>query len=572
MFFDTPNILWLLLVLPPALVAFFWWSWRTRQQLMTRFIQSRLLAGLTAGISPLRQKLRLGLIVLAVACLILALAGPRWGASWEDVQQRGIDIVVAIDCSKSMLAQDIAPNRLARAKLAALELMQKARTDRLGLVAFAGSAFLECPLTIDDTAFSQSVDALNVNTISQGGTAIAEAIDSALTAFKEKDNHKVLVLITDGEDHDSGAVEAAQKAAEEGLRIYTIGIGTPQGELLFVKDPQGHSEYVRDEEGHAVKSRLNEELLREIAGKTEGGFYLRLQGAKTIDTLYAEGLSKLPKTAHQEKRVKQYHQRFQWPLGAAIVLLVAEMLIPERRRELRSAPAPRVVAPKAAAGVAALLLFLAMAPATFAASPTTALRDYKAGKFDQALKQYEQLLERNSDDPRLHFNAGAAAYRNRHFEESVKQFNAALASPDVKLQELAYYNRGNSQYWLGEQNQDPQKKTEAWEKALKDYDFSLKLDSQDPDARFNKEFVKKKLEELKQQQQQQQKNQPNNIEPSEEAKKAKAAADDAVRRRDYAKALEIMETQLSKDPTTSYYSDYIQRLKDVNGVQETAKH
>ena len=129
--------------------------------------------------------------MLAVACLILALARPQWGFAWEEVKQRGLDIVVAIDTSKSMLAEDIAPNRLARAKLAALDLMQQAKSDRLGLVAFAGNAFLQCPLTIDDAAFRQSVEALDVNTIPQGGTAIAEAIETALTAFKEGDNHKV---------------------------------------------------------------------------------------------------------------------------------------------------------------------------------------------------------------------------------------------------------------------------------------------------------------------------------------------------------------------------------------------
>lgn len=336
--FANPHLLSLLLVFPPALLAFFWWSWRKRQALMTRFIQARLLPGLVAGVSPARQKFRLGCLVLAVACLILALARPQWGFTWQEVKQRGVDIVVAIDVSKSMLARDIAPNRLARAKLAALDLMQQARSDRLGLVAFAGSAFLQCPLTIDDAAFRQSVEALDVNSISQGGTALADAIQTALTAFKTDDNHKVLVLMTDGEDHDSGALAAAQKAARAGMRIYTIGIGTPEGELLRLQDAQGHSDYIRDEQGNVVKSHLNERLLQEIAGASEGGFYLPLRGAKTIDTLYAQGLAKLPKSEHEEKFVKLYHERFYWPLGLAILLLVAEMLLPERKREMNAAP------------------------------------------------------------------------------------------------------------------------------------------------------------------------------------------------------------------------------------------
>src|SRR5262249_5074892 len=156
MIFGNPQLLWLLLVIPPAMLAFFWWSAKVRDRLVTQFIQARLLQGLTVGISTARQRFRLACLILAVVCLILALARPQWGFDWEETKQRGLDIVVAIDTSKSMLAEDIAPNRLARAKLAALDLMQQARSDRLGLVAFAGEAFLQCPLTSDDAAFRQS--------------------------------------------------------------------------------------------------------------------------------------------------------------------------------------------------------------------------------------------------------------------------------------------------------------------------------------------------------------------------------------------------------------------------------
>ncbi len=335
MTFAHPQILWLLLVFPPALIAFLWWSWRKRQSLMTQFIQSRLLPGLVSGLSVTREKIRAAALVLAVVCLILALARPQWGFAWEEVKRRGLDIVAAIDTSKSMLAEDIPPNRLARAKLAALDLMQLARSDRLGLVAFAGNAFLQCPLTIDDTAFRQSVEALDVNVMSQGGTAIAEAIEAALGAFKEGENFKVLVLFTDGEDHDSGALEAAQKAAQSGLQIFTIGIGTTEGDLLRVKDARGNSDYVRDEQGNVVKSHLNEKLLQQIAGATEKGFYLPLRGAKTMDALYEKGLAPLPKTEGKEQWTKRAQERYYWPLALAVALLLAEVLFPERKRESR---------------------------------------------------------------------------------------------------------------------------------------------------------------------------------------------------------------------------------------------
>lgn len=564
--FAHPDILWLLLVLPTALTAFFWWSWRKRQELAKQFIQTRLLPGLISGVSPARQKLRMAAIVLAVAFAILALARPQWGFTWEEVKQRGLDVVVAIDTSKSMLAEDIAPNRLARAKLAALDLMQQSKSDRLGLVAFAGSAFLQCPLTIDDNAFRQSVEALDVNIIPSGGTALAEAINIARTAFKEGENHKVLVIFSDGEDNDEGALEAAQQAAKEGLRIFTVGVGTAEGELLRVKDAKGRMDYIRDDQGNVVKSRLNESLLQEIAFATEGRMYLRLAGAKTIDALYEQGLAPLPKSEGQEKLVKRYQEHYHWPLAAAILLLLAEMLLPEQKRAARRAAG--LAEASAMRGVTALLV-LVLGLAMAAGSPATALREYEAGRFEAALKEYEQALERKKDDPRLHFNAGAAAYRQRKFDQAIRHFTEALPAQDLKLQEQAYYNLGNTLYRAGEAAGDPQKMQQAWEDALRRYDGAIKLNTNNADARFNYEFVKTKLEELKQQQQQQQ-NPEKPPDPSEEAKKAKAAADEAVRRRDYRRALEIMENQLQRDPTTSYYSDYIERLREVNGVENPA--
>jgi Ca-activated chloride channel family protein len=329
--FEHPHLLWLLFLAIPGMIAFFWWTWRTKRRLISQFVQSRLLANLTVGVSTARQKLRMGLLVASVAFLIVVLARPQWGFDWEQAKQRGLDIVVAIDTSKSMLAEDVAPNRLTRAKLAALDLKRLAKTDRVGLVAFAGSAFLQCPLSLDDEAFRQSVNALDVNIIPQGGTAIAEAIETAQAAFKDKsDNHKVLVLFTDGEDHDGHAVEAAKSAAKEGMRIFTVGVGSANGELLKITDAKGRSDFVKDEQGNVVKSHLNEGLLQEVAKATEG-FYMLLSGANAMDVLYERGLAPLPKTERSDRRVKRYHERYQWLLGLTIVLLMAEMFLPERR-------------------------------------------------------------------------------------------------------------------------------------------------------------------------------------------------------------------------------------------------
>lgn len=564
--FAHAQILWLLLVFPPALVVFFWWALRERKRLMTLFIEARLLPGLISGVSPARQKFRFACLIGAVTLLIIALARPQWGFTWEESKQKGLDIVVAIDTSKSMLAEDIAPNRLARAKLAALDLMKQAKSDRLGLVAFAGSAFLQCPLTVDDSAFRQSIETLDVNIIPQGGTALAEAITTALTAFKEGDNFKVLVLFTDGEDNDEGAQSAAEAAAKEGMKIFTIGVGTAEGELLRVTDAKGRSDYIRDDQNNVVKSRLNEKLLREIASTTEGG-YLQLSGTKTMETLYSTGLAPLPKSEGQEKLVKRYYERYHWPLAAAILLLLVEMLWPERKRDRvakkESGDAAVAVGLKPAATGAGDAVRVAVVLGLFAwsfaasASPATALKNYREGKYDEALKEYQQAIEQKKDDLRLHFNAGTVAYRMTNYTAAAQYFTRAAAAPDLKLQQAAYYNLGNTQFRMGETTEDLDALITQWEAAAKSYQSAATLDKNDRDAEHNLAFVKSAVEMVKQMR--------------EAARRAREDADQSLRRRNYRRALEIMESLLQQNIAAKPFQEFTKKLKDIDAIATPAQ-
>lgn len=554
MSFANPHLLWLLVTIPPALLLFLWWSSRERWRLMTQFIQGRLLPGLLVGVSPKREKLRAALLIVAIAFLIFAISGPQFGYELEEVQQRGLDVVVAIDTSRSMLAEDIAPNRLTRAKYAALELMQEARTDRLGLVAFAGTAFLQCPLTIDNTAFRQSVNSLDVNTLPEGGTAIAEAIETAQSAFKEGDNHRVLVLFTDGEDHDSTALEAAKKVAQNGMKIFTIGIGSAEGELLRIRNANGQSDYIRDSEGNVVKSRLNEQLLREIAGAA-GGFYLPLRGAGTIDTLYEKGLAPLPKSDSLEKWVRRARERYHWPLAIALILLVAEALFPERKQDRNSKPRRST---KTTAAAHAALLTLMLIPAIAMGSPKTALADYKAGKFAAAQKEYERLAKLEKEDPgTLFFNAGTAAYKGTNYDAALKLFTSALSSPDVKLQQKAYFNIGNTKFRQGEAMQNLDGMERLWIEAVKNYENALQLDRNDRDAAHNLEFAKSSIEAVRQ--------------IREMIRQAQAAADAAVRQRNYRRALEVLQPVVEQKLAPKALEDYVNKLKEIDEIANPAR-
>ncbi|HLZ55231.1 MAG TPA: VWA domain-containing protein [Verrucomicrobiae bacterium] len=551
--FEHPQILWLLLVIPPALAVFFWRASRTRQRLLAQFIQTRLLSALTVGLSPARRKIRFGCLILSVALLIVALARPQYGFDLQKIERRGLDIVVAIDTSKSMLAEDIAPDRLERAKLAALDLMQRAKPDRLGLVAFAGDAFLECPLTFDNTAFQQCVQNLSVNTLPLGGTSLATAIQTAQAAFKEGDHFKVLVLITDGEDNvNSGEVLAAAKAAAKaGLKVFTIGIGTADGTLLRITDANGNSDYVRDPDGNVVKSHLNETLLRQI-GSATGGFYLPLRGANTMEMLYDRGLAPLPKSEGEERLVRRYHEQYQWPLALAVLLLLAEMLLPERKKSTVHRPPSKVTAPVVAAFLGILLL-----PVAAQASPSSALREYHLGNYTNALQEFERLAQIDTNDLRLVFNAGAAAYRATNYDEALNQFQMATLSPDLTLQQQAYYNLGNTLYRLGEMKFEPDAEglntvEERWQQAVRNYEHAAELNTNDADVAYNLAFVKHQIGLI--------------AELREAMRRAKLAADDAVRRNEYHRALEIMESLAQNQIAAKKFQDYIKKLKDIDAI------
>lgn len=496
--FANPDVIWILAIVAPVLILFLWWSRKKRSQLIGQFVQSRLLASLTVGVSARRQIIKSVLLVAAVISLMLALARPHWSYDWQDASQQGLDIVVAVDTSRSMLAPDITPDRLTRTKLAIRDLMLKAKTDRLALVPFAGTAFIQCPLTADQEAFQQNVNILDVDIIPEGGSDLGAAIDAAASAFDEGEGaFKVIVLFTDGEDHNNRAVKAAQAAAAKGIRIFTVGVGTAAGELLQYKDVRGNTVYLRDNDGNVIKSRLNENLLKEIAGAAEG-FYLPLASPDSMDLLYARGLAPLPRGELAAAKVRRPIDRFQWPLGFAIVLIVIELFISERKRISRDDM--KAASPTTPFWQAAIIFLLATST-VMGSSPRTARRAYDKGEFNTALEEYQQLLRKKADDPRLAYNAGAAAYQAGNFEEAEIMFSDAQKTGDLNLMEQAYYNRGNALYRQGETTirKDVDATMSKWQDAVKEYENALHLNADDKMALHNKKFVEKKLMDLKKQ-------------------------------------------------------------------------
>src|SRR6266498_152343 len=289
MTFGAPQWLWGLLLIP-LLIALFIRSEQRGLKRLQEFVSARLLPQLAGTVNRPRRMIRFALQLLGLALAIVSLAQPRWGYTFEDVKRKGLDVLIAVDTSRSMLSNDVQPNRLDRVKLAARDLINELQGDRVGLIAFAGRAFLQAPLTIDYEAVMESINNLDTKTIPEGGTNISEAISLAMQSFgKSAVGNRALIIFTDGEELSGDAVKTAKAPANAGVRIFTVGVGTPQGSLIPVTSENGETAFVKDSAGQVVKSKLDEKRLREIAQAT-GGFYVHLEnGPRAMQQIYNEG-------------------------------------------------------------------------------------------------------------------------------------------------------------------------------------------------------------------------------------------------------------------------------------------
>ena len=463
------------------------WLWRrydARQHAaLAKFISAHLRKQLTQSISPGRRRLQRGLFLGALIALFAALAGPQVGFRWEQVSRRGNDIIFAIDTSRSMLTPDVKPNRLTRAKLAIDDFAKKLDGDAVGIVAFAGTAFLACPVTLDYGAFHESLGAIDTSTIPRGGTNIASAIQAAQGVLRRRPgSDKILILVTDGEDLEGSAFEAAQAAAKaDGIKIFTVGVGTAAGDLIPIPPQQGGG-FVKDETGAFVRSRLDEQGLKAIAGAT-GGFYVPLgTQAEGLELIFQNVLGSIAKHDLASRQKKIYIERYQWPLAASFALLLGSLVIGSRRRS--RAPLKAL----AAAPLGFLLLALC----------------FRSVHADSILAAKTPVVE---------YNAGTAAYRAGQFPQAAQSFQQSIThspSNDPKrlaVQEDAYYNLGNTLYRSGQKTEQssPQETLKKWNDAVKAYDTALQLRADDADSKFNRDLVKRKIDALNQQQNQQNK-------------------------------------------------------------------
>jgi Ca-activated chloride channel family protein len=324
------NLLWLLLPLAFLLS----WARKYRQERQSKFIGKQLQNEVIKGYD-IKVIFRKDLLLLsAFGLLFFALARPQWGYQWQEIKTQGVDILLAVDVSKSMLTQDVTPSRLERAKLAIRDLVQDLNGDRVGLIAFAGEAFLTCPLTNDYGGFFIALSDLSINSVPRGGTNIGSAIREATRIYK--DSHakdKSIIVITDGDNLEGDPLAAARQAAAEGIKVFCIGVGTPNGELIQITNDKGNIEYLKNDQGEYVLSRLNEELMQEIS-LTTGGAYVKAGAVQFgLNVIYENYLSKQDKQEFEARKQRVYYERFQYPLFLAVALLFLEMIIGKQNKK-----------------------------------------------------------------------------------------------------------------------------------------------------------------------------------------------------------------------------------------------
>lgn len=493
--FAHPEYLWGLIALPVLAVLFFFlrqWRKRLLHQVVSKGLASQLVPGMSAG----KYSMKLLSLLLGVGFLILAFADPQVGTRLEDVKREGIDLFVALDVSLSMKAEDIKPSRLEKAKRDVSNLLGKLRGDRVGLIVFAGDAFVQFPLTSDYSAADLFISAVDVDAVPTPGTMIGSAVEMALKSFPtDLPTQKAIIIVSDGENTEGDIAGALDDANKQGVKVYCVGMGTIEGSPIPIYNSAGErTDYKRDRAGSIVVTKLDEPMLQQIAATTGGSYRRATSGGDEIDEVFKE-ISTLRKTEFGTKQITGFESKYQYPLAVAIFFLLLEVLLSERRGTVlrllrRFLPATA-------------LLCLTILPAAQSSAQThrdlvkRGNESFRKSQFGDAEAEYKKALQVKPRSSTAQFNLGDAQYKQQRYQEAQRSFgNSTLASGDPEAVSRALYNTGNSLY-----------KEDKYKESIEAYKQALRLNPNDDDARYNLELARLKDQQQQQQKKDQKKNQ-----------------------------------------------------------------
>jgi Ca-activated chloride channel family protein len=467
------NLLWALILVFGILV----YGIRKRKKILYKFAKADMFSFIIPGFDPKRRWIKTILITVASGFAIVALSGPQMGYKWEKTTQKGVDIMIALDCSKSMLVQDIKPNRLERAKREIIDLLHMMKSDRAGLVAFSGRAILQCPLTLDHEAFNIFLKVLEPGFLPVGGTDLSLAIKECYNGFeKESDTEKAIIIITDGES-TTGDVEAtAKEMTKQGIKIFCIGVGDPSGAPI----PDEKGGFKKDESGNIILSKVDTKTLEKLAAITGGTYVRSVAGDMDLDLIYKDKiLGTMERKTLTSGKKKVWENRYQWFLFPCLILLLIEFILSSKKK---------------LKGVFIFIfvfgfsMFSAQNGPVYAQTVSSSVKQgiqaFDAQNYEQAKKHFIDAQLENPENAKLYYNIGTAAYMNKEYEQAQKNFMQAAGTGDIKLRHDAQYNLANTEYRLGNLDE-----------AIKGYENILKEFPEDGQAKENLAFVKQKKQE-----------------------------------------------------------------------------
>lgn len=475
--FESPWAFYLLFIIP-VIIFLILFENRKKKVTLRLFADGNLLPNLTKRTKKGILFFKGLFFVIAVIFLILACAGPRWGSYYQDVQRKGVDIIFLLDVSHSMQAQDIKPDRLERAKREITDFLKIAAGDRVGLVLFAGDAFVQSPLTLDYDAVSMFLDSVTMDTLPVPGTDMGNGIKTAINAFDFKSaTDKVIVIITDGEDNEGRGLEQAGKAMEKGVKIFVYGMGDPSGAPI----PDKAGGFKKDKEGNLILSKLNEKDLRRISEAADGRYVRSVTGDLDLDRLYFEGIKEKTEAKELESgKIKVFEERFYIFTGLAIIFLIIEGFVGHG-----------ITRPRFFLIIAAIII--SSKNYSFAGGDPEKL--YRQGHYQEA---EEAFIKKDMDHPenvRNRYNRGCASFQNSNYKGASAAFQSALKrTEDKQIKFQSAYNLGNALFKQG----DLQSAAHAFSQAIK-------LNPGDEDSRYNYELALKMIKENKKQEEEKEK-------------------------------------------------------------------
>ncbi len=478
------HFLWLL----PLTVLVFVFRGRKVRQSLEKFADPPLLTRLTGDGSEGMRAIRPILTISALGFMLIALAGPRWGSHYQEVTQKGVDIVLLVDVSPSMLVQDVKPDRLERARREISDFIRVVQGDRVALVAFSGAAFIQCPLTLDYGALNLFLNALSPELIPVPGTDLGEALKVGMSAFDPKaETDKVMILITDGEDNEAKGVQAAREAAAKGIKIFVFGIGDPSGGPI--PQQEGKGGFKKDADGNMILSKLDEQALQEIASLTGGRYVRAVSGDLDLDLLYFDGVkSSTHASTLKSGKIKIFEEKFYlFVLAAFVILLFEGFLHNMGKKSSFSGKRLRIF----------ILSFFFLMPVFLSSSmagwvaPVFGSENpdelYRKGKFKEAEALYEKSDMDNPKDLRFRYNRGCAGYQGSDYKGAMAAFSSVYKrSQDKEMQYKAVFNAGNTAFKQGD-----------FSAAVQYFKQAIQLQPESENAKFNLELTLKEIQKQK---------------------------------------------------------------------------